>query len=121
MPSLDIKDYALIGLSLIIAILLYANSSLKDDIEDLEVNIAKLNEKVGICKANNFTLNNAIEAQNKKLETLSLDYDEALEKYNKEKNKKSKIIEKIVKVRSDDCSDIKDTIDAVRSIDYNSL
>ena len=116
MPSLNIKDYILMALLLIIFGLLYTNSSLKDDIKDLQLNIAKLNEKVGIYKANNKTLEASILKQNMKIQKIEIDKQEAIKKYLSEKQRRVAEIEKLMKgIKSDECEDVKSILDSVRT------
>jgi len=68
---------------------------------------------------------NVVDVQNKQIQFLKVSKKKALDKLVKWKSLPPKIkyktITKIREVKSDDCKDIKNTLDAIYSIDYNSL
>jgi hypothetical protein len=66
-----------------------------------------------------------LKEQSEKLLSLSADYKQKIKELSDWKNKEPKVryekIYSIREVKSDDCEDIKNTIDDVRTIDYGEL
>ena len=94
-------------------------------IEKKELEIEALNQKVIACTHLNDTLKLQIVNQNEKIESLRVDVKEKQQELTKWRSKppnvKYKTITKIREVKSDECEDISNTIDAVRNLDYRVL
>jgi len=99
--------------------------TLKLNISKLETNVSKLDRKVDFLKNENESLSIAVKRQNKAMLSISIEKRELLDRLEKWKSKKPeikyKVIEKIKKVKSNDCKDISNTLNAVSTIKFNSL
>ena len=99
--------------------------TLKLQIQDLKNQLGKEYVELANYKLESERYKNAIDAQNKLVVDLKVSKNNALAKLNKWKalppKIKYKTITKIREVKSNDCKDIKNTINAIRNIDYNSL
>lgn len=126
-PQFFINKNILVGLILagVTAYLYSYVSGLKRDIMSLEVKVTKLQKDVVFKTLEKERLETAIQKQNYLIENLRAKESKAkreLAKWNSLPPKvKYKVITKIREVKSDDCKDIKNVINAVRNIDYNSL
>lgn len=104
----------------------YQKGNLKDE-------LILIAHKLELCQRSNITkdisindLNNSISRQNQEIEDIKIDYEQKLILY-KKKNPKV-IIKEIIKNHPVDidltrgsCEDTKNVIDAISSIDFNSL
>ena len=120
------KNLIVGGVTLLLVIGLYFYiHTLKSQIIDLKEQLNKNQIEIANFKLENERYKNAITTQNKQIEELKASKDNALAKLNKWKALPPKIkyrtITKIREVKSNDCKDIKNTINAIRNIDYNSL
>ena len=108
----------LTGLYFYIHSLEFQISNLKSTLKDTYVELA--NEKL---QSTRYKI--ALDNQNKEIDMLKHNEALKIEKLKRWQNKppeiKYKTITKIREVKSDECKDIKNTIDAIKSIDYNSL
>ena len=111
-------------LLLVIGLYFYIHT-LKTQIQDLRSQLTQNQVELANYKLESERYKNAITTQNKQIEELKVSKDNALAKLNKWKalppKIKYKTITKIREVKSNDCKDIKNTINAIRNIDYNSL
>jgi len=114
-----------IGVLAIIAIVtvaMYENniSTLKDRLQELQIESLEYQKENAVCKA-------AIEEQNKALDTIRQDYKSQSEEFRIWQEQplrvKYKTIYKnrILEVKSNECEDIKNSIDAVRAIQFSKL
>jgi len=114
-----------IGVLAIIAIVtvaMYENniSTLKDRLQELQIESLEYQKENAVCKA-------AIEDQNAALDTIRQDYKSQSEEFRMWKEQphhvKYKTIYKniILEVKSNECEDIKNSIDAVRAIQFSKL
>jgi len=91
---------------------------LRGQLGDSQVEIANL-------KLESTRYKNAVEVQNKSIKVLEASEKLSLAKLRKWKEQKPeiryKVIQNIEEMKSDDCKDIKNTIDSIRSIDFRSL
>jgi hypothetical protein len=94
--------------------------------------ISKLVEQLDNAKRSNIikdsniaVLEAAVKEQNLVIDKLKLDYNTALSKYNKWKSKhkkyRYKVITKVVTKYSNECKDIKRTLDNVKHVKYEEL
>ena len=110
--------------AIIMGIVMYV-SSLKDEVQVLKLDNSKLHEKLLLYRLESERLESSVAIQNKEIELLK--HNESLAKAElkswkaKKPEVKYKTITKIREVHSDECKDIKNTINAVRSIDYSNL
>ena len=120
------KNLIVSGVTLLLLIGLYFYiHTLKTQIQDLKNQLTQNQVELANYKLESERYKNAIDIQNNKINELKISKDNALDKLNKWKALPDKIkyrtITKIREVKSNDCKDIKNTINAVRNIDYNSL
>ena len=120
------KNIIVGGVTLLLVIGLYFYiHTLKIQIQDLRSQLTQNQVELANYRLESERYKNAIDIQNKQIEELKVSKNNALAKLNKWKALPPKIkyrtITKIRRIKSDDCKDIKNTINAVRNIDYNSL
>ena len=120
------KNLVVGGVTLLLVIGLYFYiHTLKTQIQDLRSQLSQNQVELANYKLESERYKNAIDAQNKLIEDLKVSKDDALTKLNKWKalppKIKYKTITKIREVKSNDCKDIKNTINAIRNVDFNSL
>jgi len=93
-------------------------TTLRGDLKDSQVELANYKLESTRCK-------NSLENQNESIESLKANEALNLAKLKKWKEKPTndryKVIRKIVEVESNECKDIKNVLNAVPTIDYNSL
>lgn len=88
----------------------------------LELN--KANEQIVLLKSNNVSLKSSIEDQNKKIEADKNDYEEKIKQYERWKNQPTEVKYKYItkEVRSNECEDIKKSIDdSINRLNNNRL
>ena len=120
------KNIIVGGVTLLLVIGLYFYiHTLKIQIQDLRSQLTQNQVELANYRLESERYKNAIDIQNKQIEELKVSKNNALAKLNKWKALPPKIkfrtITKIREVKSNDCKDIKNTINAIRNIDYNSL
>jgi uncharacterized protein HemX len=95
---------------------------LKMDIQELKSDKVKLQEKLIECKSNNQTLKGSIATQNLKIETQKVNLSKRLNELDKWKNQpreiKYKEVIKNVEVKSNECKDIKNIINDIRTTSF---
>lgn len=101
-------------------------SNLKNEIKDLELEIAQLNSKYATKNIELERLENVIATQNKAIAELKANEKEHLAKLEEWKNKPAKIKYKYIREtipekKSNDCEDIKAVIDNVRKLDFSRM
>ena len=125
MPSLNIKDYMLLALGLIIAGMWWSNSELETALDDMTTARDNALIKIGIHLANETTLKASISSQNKKIKTLEIDRAKNVKELEEWKNKPPKVKYQVVykefKGASNDCNDTKNFLDSISDIKFNSL
>jgi len=98
---------------------------LKLDVSKLETKVSNLNRQIDLLKDENENFSVAIKRQNKVMLNISIEKKKLLDRLEEWKSKKPeykyKIIEKIREVKSNDCKDISNTLNAVSTIKFNSL
>ena len=98
---------------------------LNKNIEALKKSLLQNQVKLANSKLESTRYKAALDSQNKEIERLKVQENIAEVKLKKWKSKppdvKYKVIYKVREVKSDDCKDIKNVINSVRHIDYNSL
>ena len=120
------KNLVVGGVTLLLVIRLYFYiHTLKTQIQDLRSQLTQNQVELANYRLQSERYKNAIDIQNRQINELKVSKDNALDKLNKWKALPPKIkyrtITKIREVKSNDCKDIKNTINAIRNIDYNSL
>ena len=120
------KNLIVSGVTLLLLIGLYFYiHTLKTQIQDLRSQLTQNQVELANYRLQSERYKNAIDIQNKQINELKVSKDNALDKLSKWKalppKVKYKTITKIREVKSNDCKDIKNTINAIRNIDYNSL
>jgi len=99
--------------------------SLKTQINDLKVEIQATQVKLANSQLEATRYKSALDKQNIMIENLKVSKNNALNELEKWKAKKPevkyKVIEKIRKVKSNECKDIKNTLDDIRHLDFHSL
>jgi len=99
--------------------------SLKTQISDLKVEIQATQVKLANSQLEATRYKSALDKQSIMIENLKVSKNNALNELSKWKAKKPevkyKVIEKIRKVKSNECKDIKNTLDDIRHLDFHSL
>lgn len=117
MISDKIKMYSILVLAtilLLLSVFVYVQNKIilaKDE------TIAHLTTEKELEKANNITLRSKIDELNTKAKLTAIDYEKRKKEYNKNIQNLSKKEAKV----SNDCEDIKTTLDNIRSTDYTRL
>lgn len=108
-----------------IAGLYFYISGLKSDIKDLKITMLETQNKLVNEKRQSTLFRTTLENQSKQIELLKVNTKLANTKLQKWKAQPPKVRYKVIyknrEVKSNDCKDIKSTIDSIRSIDYSSL
>lgn len=84
----------------------------------------KANEQIVLLKSNNVSLKSSIEDQNKKIEANKNDYEEKIKQYEQWKNQPVEVKYKYItkEVKSNECEDIKKSIDdSINRLNNNRL
>ena len=120
------KNLIVGGVTLLLVIGLYFYiHTLKSQINNLQDLLKDNQIELANSKLQGERYKNALDSQNKEIESLKLNEKLSLAKLKKWKSLPPKIkyktITKIREVKSNDCKDIKNTINTIRNIDYNSL
>ncbi len=96
--------------------------TLKLDIKKLESEKVELQTKLIACKSNNQTLKGSIATQNLKIETQKVNLSKRLKELDKWKNQPKEIrykeVIKNVEVKSNECKDIKNIINDIRTTSF---
>ena len=98
----------------------FQKNSIQSELQDKKIEILHLQKQDILMK-------NSIEEQNSKIESLKSDRAKKEEQLKEWKAKPTKIRYKVLyktkylEVKSNDCKDIKNSLNAVRRINYNSL
>lgn len=108
-----------------IAGLYFYISGLKSDIKDLKITVLETQNKLVNEKRQSNLYRTTLEKQSKQIEQLEAHTKLANAKLKKWKAQPPKVRYEVIyknrEVKSNDCKDIKSTIDSIRSIDYSSL
>ena len=125
MPSLNIKDYMLLALGLIIAGMWWSNSELETALDGMTMERDNALIKIGTHLANETTLKASISSQNVEIESLEIDRVKNVKELEEWKNKPPKVKYEVVykefKGASNDCNDTKIFLDSISDINFNSL
>ena len=123
MPTKDLIGLVIAG-ALVVGAYVYQRS-LKDYINELKYELATTQTELANRKLESTRLKNSLDKQTEKVRQLKASEKLNLAKLQKWKNKKPEVryrhIETIRKVQSNECKDIKDTIDAVSNLDFKLL
>jgi len=125
--QLQIYKNLILGVAVAAAIagLYFYISGLKSDIKDLKITVLETQNKLVNEKRQSSLYRTTLEKQSKQIEQLEAHTKIAKAKLKKWKSKppdiKYKVIYKTREIKSNDCKDIKSTIDSIRSIDFSSL
>ena len=125
--QLQIYKNLILGVAVAAAIagLYFYISGLKSDIKDLKITVLETQNKLVNEKRQSSLYKTTLEKQSKQIEQLEAHTKIAKAKLKKWKSKppdiKYKVIYKTREIKSNDCKDIKSTIDSIRSIDFSSL
>jgi len=120
------RSFIVAGVAGLIAVSLYFYiSGLKSNITKLEAKVSKTQLELANTKLESERFKNAVEEQNAKIQNLKVSKEESDAKLAKWKalppKIKYKTITKIREVKSDECKDIKNALDAVKLINPNIL
>ncbi|MFK5937736.1 MAG: hypothetical protein QM497_04975 [Sulfurimonas sp.] len=111
-------------IALLLGLYFYVHT-LKTQITTLQSNLKDSYIEVANYKLGNERLKNSLTMQNKEVEKAKVNVSIANNKLAKWKalptKVKYKTITKIREVKSNDCKDIKNTIDSIRNLDFNKL
>lgn len=117
----------LVVLGIVFGIAKYELSSARDDIVSLNKSIDQYKKDAVISALQLDGYKESVLNQNQSIDRLSVDLNKTTTEYNKWKNQpervKYRVIykNKVMEIKSNDCNDENNSIDAVRHIDYNEL
>ena len=98
------------------------NYFIKSELEKVQTKYSKQTEELAVEKANNTALRASIENQNKAVEEIKVDLENNLKDFEEWKNKpietKYKEVIKYKEVKSNECKDIKNIINSIRSTSF---
>ena len=108
---------------------LFYNGVLKIKVNGLNEEIVDLKIEVKECSMNNSLLKGAINSQNESIEGMRFSIDSKSKELAEWKNKPEKVrynviyknIPTTISIEKEDCETTKETISAIRSINFNSL
>jgi uncharacterized coiled-coil protein SlyX len=111
---IDVYGYAIAGLTAIgmgvaLNFCYIQNSGLEKEIELLEYKVSSKEQELSKVII-------ALDNQNKAIEELRIDYNASVRAYEKLKQTKPEVIEKILEVKSNDCETVADSINSLDSI-----
>ena len=108
----------------ILGLYFYVNS-LKSEIKDLKITLLKTQNSLVNEKRQSSLYRTALDNQTKQIEQLEAHTKLANAKLQKWKSQPAKVKYKVIyktrEIKSNDCKDIKSTLNAIRTIDYSSL
>lgn len=124
------KQIYIAGIAAILILSVFTLQHIK--IQDLKTDIANLNTAIAYyevelekLRSSNDGYKRSINVQNEAINTLAINKTELDKKLEEWQNKPAEIrykkIYKMREVKSNECKDIKDTIDSIRNLDFNSL
>lgn len=90
-------------------------------VSKLEVELSDTKTLLVACKASKNALVKAIETRNNFIKQMAIDEVEKEKAAKEELIRLNKIISELGKVKSNDCKDIKNTLDVIRDYDYDKL
>ena len=95
---------------------------IKSELKKVQAKYSKQTEELAVEKANNTALRASIENQNKAVEKIKVDLENNLKEFEEWKNKpietKYKEVIKYKEVKSNECKDIKNIINSIRSTSF---
>ena len=98
------------------------NYFIKSELEKVQAEYSKQTKELAVEKANNTTLRASIENQNKAVEETKVDLEENLREFEEWKNQpvevKYKEVIKYKEIKSNECEDIKNIINSIRSTSF---
>ena len=98
------------------------NYFIKSELEKVQAEYSKQTKELAVEKANNTALRASIENQNKAVEEIKVDLENNLKDFEEWKNKpietKYKEVIKYKEVKSNECEDIKNIINSIRSTSF---
>lgn len=124
-PLTYIMGGIILFLTVTAGVLTYENSTLNEEVETLTTKLNNERTSNAILEVQSASCLDSINRQNLKVEAISIDRDDAINKLEQWKSKPPKVryevIYKTKEVKSDKCEDIKSAINSIRSIDFSSL
>lgn len=117
--------YAVIGIiSMLIGAYIY---DLKQDINDLTLDVVNTQNKLLNEQVQSSLYKVSLEKQSLLIEQMRADYDVSMDKLNKWKAKPAEVRYEVIyktinkEIKSDECKDVANSIDTIKSIDYSLL
>ena len=118
------NKYLLLGV-IVIAVFLIGGAYtyfIKSELEKVQASYLDQGKELAIEKANSITAKATIESQNNAIESQKVEYSEKLQELEDWKNKPSEIkykeVVKYKEVKSNECEDIKNIINSMRSTSF---
>lgn len=118
------NKYLLLGV-IVIAVFLIGGAYtyfIKSELEKVQASYSEQGKELAIEKANNITAKATIESQNRAIESQKVEYSEKLQELEDWKNQppevKYKEVIKYREVKSNECEDIKNIINNIRSTSF---
>lgn len=110
----------LVSTSLLISIIY--NYFIKSELEKVQAKYSKQTEELAVEKANNIAMRASIENQNKAVEKIKVDLENNLKEFEEWKNQpvevKYREVIRYKEVKSNECEDIKNIINSIRSTSF---
>ena len=118
------NKYLLLGV-IVIAVFLIGGAYtyfIKSELEKVQAEFSEQGKELAIEKANNTVIKATIESQNNAIESQKVEYSEKLQELEDWKNKPSEVkykeVIKYKEVKSNECEDIKNIINSMRSTSF---
>ena len=118
------NKYLLLGV-IVIAVFLIGGAYtyfIKSELEKVQAKFLEQGKELAIEKANNTVIKATIESQNNAIESQKVEYSEKLQELEDWKNKPSEVkykeVIKYKEVKSNECEDIKNIINSMRSTSF---
>ncbi len=118
------NKYLLLGV-IVIAVFLIGGAYtyfIKSELEKVQASYLDQGKELAIEKANSITAKATIESQNNAIESQKVEYSEKLQELEDWKNKPSEVkykeVIKYKEVKSNECEDIKNVINSIRSTSF---
>ena len=118
------NKYLLLG-AIVIAVFLIGGAYtyfIKSELEKVQASYLDQGKELAIEKANSITAKATIESQNNAIESQKVEYSEKLQELEDWKNKPSEVkykeVIKYKEVKSNECEDIKNIINSIRSTSF---
>ena len=115
-------NYIYVVISAVIIAVVFYISHLENEIEKLNLTIDNQKTQIKLCGTIKDSLVNSIDELNRITETQKIDYDNKVKEFDEyKKHPKVITILKDINLTTEDCNEIKSTLDDISTINYSDL